>query len=797
MAPIPAPNRAATAQVLIRRPACVSRSRGSDPRAWARRPAPGLGDCPHICSPGLFTLLAVPLSRDRAGRVLGLRGRWRLFRHEAGRAAGPPPWTYVLLFVLSQLIGHWSVSTFSAVVVWLSNGILVAALLQLHRRPAIAVIAACLAINLFSNSVRGDPGVFLWFNALLNLGLAMLVAVLTRRFCGAALDMRRPVRLMQFAAICAVSVAVAAVAGSLVATLVFRPSFAVWLFMVQSFFIVELTGLLLVTPVLLLFARGHRFAGTAPARWPESAALMALVFAVSTLVFWQGDYPILFLTFPPMLLIALRLSPGMTAAALFGLAFVSGVATLTGHGPIHLARLADIPSLETIPPMLRKLGIFNLYLLIMVATVLPLSTIMSERRRLEARLRARTVAAQEARRFAEHAADARSRFLAMMSHELRTPLNGVAGFADLLAARPGLDLEAVRHARRIRESSDGLLVLVEDILDFASGDTELAPEALDLAAVAREATAPSRVSADARDIELTIDDRLPPHARFICDRRALRQALQPLIANAIKFTVEGGVCVRLDRAGDGVVIRVSDTGCGIAPDHHIELFQAFSQADASTSRLHSGVGLGLALVARHVRRLGGRVELDSRPGEGSTFTLHLPLERAPDAPVETVVEDDVEAAAASPDVVPAASPAPPPRVLVVDDHPVNREVARIMLQAFGCEVVEARDGYEALQAASDEVFDLLLIDVRMPGMDGLETTRRVRSLPDGRGDVPIVAITADAMPGDVVRCHAAGMNAHLAKPVSQAALFAVVSRALSGDLPLADALADAPAASAA
>ncbi|MFN3931962.1 MAG: ATP-binding protein [Brevundimonas sp.] len=719
-----------------------------------------------------------------------MRGRWRLFRHEAGRVAGPPAWAYVLLFALSQLIGHWSVATFSSVVVWLSNGILVAALLQLHRRPALAVIAICLAINLVSNSLRGDPGILLWFNALLNLGLAMLVAVLARRFCGAALDMRRPVRLVRFALICAVSVAVAALVASLVASLVLRPSFPVWLFMIQSFSIVELTGLLLVTPVLLLFARAHRFAGMSPARWPETAVLLALTFAVSAEVFWQGDYPILFLTFPPMLLIALRLSPGMTAAALFGLAFVSGVATLTGHGPIQLARLPDTPGLETIPPMLRKLGIFNLYLLIMVATVLPLSTIMSERRRLEARLRARTLAAQEARRLAEHAASARSRFLAMMSHELRTPLNGVAGFADLLAARPGLDPEAVRHAQRIRESSDGLLVLVEDILDFASGDTELTPEALDLAAVAREATAPSRISADARDIELTIDNRLPPRARFTCDRRALRQALQPLIANAVKFTVEGGVCVRLDRAGDGVVIRVSDTGCGIAPDHHIELFQAFSQADASTRRLHSGVGLGLALVARHVRRLGGRVELDSRPGEGSTFTLHLPLERAPDAPAEA----DVAFAPAA-DVAPARAhaPAPAPRVLVVDDHPVNREIARIMLQAFGCEVVEARDGHEALQAAADEVFDLLLMDVRMPGMDGLETTRRVRSLPDARGRVPIVAMTADAMPEDVVRCHAAGMNAHLAKPVSQAAMFAIVSRALAGDLPLTA----SPAASAA
>jgi len=426
-----------------------------------------------------------------------------------------------------------------------------------------------------------------------------------------------------------------------------------------------------------------------------------------------------------------------------------------------------------------------------VATVLPISTVMTERRCLEARLRARTAAAQEARRVAEDAAAARSRFLAMMSHEMRTPLNGVAGFADLLAGRTDLDAEAVRQARQIRESSDGLLMLVEDVLDFARGEHAVTPEPLDLAAVAREALGPSRAAADALGLSLGIDDRLPPRSRFNCDRRALRQALRPLIANAVKFTTEGGVSVRLDRAGEGVAIRVSDTGCGIAPDHHAELFQAFSQSDASTTRLHDGVGLGLALVARHVSRLGGRVEVDSRPGEGSTFTLSLPLTRAPDAAVEpsapagvaAVVGPATDAPDADPDAAPAV--AHTPRVLVVDDHPVNREVARIMLQAFGCEVIEACDGQEAVQAAAGHILDLVLMDVRMPRMDGIEATGRVRALSDARGAVPIVAMTADAMPEDVARCLGAGMNAHLAKPVSQAALFAIVTRALAGELPAA------------
>ncbi|MEJ6789088.1 response regulator [Brevundimonas sp. BR2-1] len=687
----------------------------------------------------------------------------------------------MLLFAASQLIGHWSVATYGAVLIWLSNGIMAAALLQLHRRQAITVVAACLVINLSSNAIRGDAGMLLWLNALMNVGEAALAALLARRFCGAALDMRRPRRLFAFGLFAAVpAVAVTAALGFGVTMLIRQtPLTMAGAFGIYSFFIVELLGLLLVTPVLLLMARAHRFHGTTRARWPEATVLMAFMLAVTALTFWQNDAPLAFLSFLPMLLIALRLSPTTAAIALIGLAAVSGVATMTGHGPVHLTRLMDVPGLETVAPMLRRLGVYNLYLLAMVVTILPVSTVMTERRRLEARLRARTVAAQEARRKAEDAAAARSRFLAMMSHEMRTPLNGVAGFADVLASRPGLDATALRQARQIRESSDGLLMLVEDILDFARGDDAVSPEALDLAAVAREAITPSRAAADAKGLSLTIDDRLPTNARFMCDRRALRQTLHPMVANAVKFTDRGQVTVRLDRSSDGVCIRVSDTGSGIEPALLPDLFEAFAQGDASIRRSHCGAGLGLALVARHVRRLNGDVDVDSRPGEGSTFIITLPLPRAPDA-----IEESERPMPQPHDEGTGESAAPAtPRVLVVDDHPVNREVARIMLEAFGCDVVEVCDGQDAIDAVAGQPFDLVLMDVRMPLMDGLEATRRIRALPGPEHDIAIVAMTADAMPEDVTRCLASGMNAHMAKPINQAGLLAMVNRALSGDLP--------------
>ena len=194
-----------------------------------------------------------------------MRGHWRLFRHEAGRIAGPPAWVYVLLFAASQLIGHWSVATFDAIAVWLSNGILAAALLQLHRRPAVAVLTACFTINLFSNVIRGDVGMLLFLNALMNMGEAFLCAFLARRFCGAALDMRRPMRLLAFAGFSAVpAVALTAAIGFGLVILVRETGLSIAIvFAIYSFVIVELLGLQLVTPIMLLVARAHRFRGMA------------------------------------------------------------------------------------------------------------------------------------------------------------------------------------------------------------------------------------------------------------------------------------------------------------------------------------------------------------------------------------------------------------------------------------------------------------------------------------------------------------------------------------------------------
>ncbi|CAN5178699.1 MASE1 domain-containing protein [soil metagenome] len=704
-----------------------------------------------------------------------MHGRWRLFRHEAGRDSGPPPWAYVALFAACMLVGIWSAREFHAVVIWPANGVMLAALLQLHRKNAIRVLVACFALNLLGNVVRGDPQPFLWLNALLNLGEACLAALIARRVCGAALDLRRPKRLANFALMAVVpAVLLSALTILSVVTPMRHYTLPFFLFTLHRFFDMETLGLLIVTPALLLIAKSHRFRSAAPASPIETAALISVLLGVTGLVFFQSTAPALFMMFPFLLLVSFRTSPSWVAASIIGVAVIGAAATVTGHGPVLMTRLPTIPGLENVPPLMRQLSVYYMFLLGVVVTALPVSTAMSERRRLVERLERRTQAAHVARKRAEDADAAKSRFLALMSHEMRTPLNSVTGYAEVLARRPSMELEALAQLGHIQRSGDALLMLVEDVLEISRGDDALDIAPLCLADVVAVATAPSRILAEDKGLILSVDIR--PDASFMLmgDRRRLRQALHHLISNAVKFTEHGTVTILADRIGDEVLIAVTDTGPGLDTADADRLFAPFVQGDDSISRSHIGAGIGLSLVKRQAGLMGGEVFVDSQPGDGATFTLRLPLALADQAtesahdhqPAEPLADRDDEGF--------------PPRVLVVDDHPANREVARLMLAAVGCEVAEACDGDEAIDMAAAQPFDLILMDVRMPRVDGLAATRAIRATGNA---VPILAVTADAMPEDAARCLAAGMDAHLAKPISHHALYAAMDRVLNAPEP--------------
>ncbi|MBV8535615.1 MAG: response regulator [Alphaproteobacteria bacterium] len=373
---------------------------------------------------------------------------------------------------------------------------------------------------------------------------------------------------------------------------------------------------------------------------------------------------------------------------------------------------------------------------------------------------------EAARERAERSARAKSEFLATMSHEIRTPMNGIIGFANLLLETELTPLQR-QHAETVRNAARGLLVILNDVLDFSKLDAdriELERATFSPVNVIDEAS--SIMAAGARDkgIELATAVAGDVPAWVVGDPHRLRQVLLNLIGNGLKFTEQGRIDVRLSvAAGAAPRLRfeVADTGIGISDEARDKLFDRFTQGDSSVARRFGGTGLGLAICRRLVDLMGGAIGVDSTPGSGSTFWFEIPLVRG-DAPAAHAATDT------------PAVPARPLRILLVDDAEMNRRLAVFILQAAGHTVETAADGNGAVEAAARGGFDVVLMDVQMPGMDGYEATRQIRRLATG-ADVPVIAMTANAMPEDVERCFDAGMDAHVSKPIDKAELLKTVS----------------------
>ncbi|MBK5915234.1 ATP-binding protein [Rhodocyclus purpureus] len=409
---------------------------------------------------------------------------------------------------------------------------------------------------------------------------------------------------------------------------------------------------------------------------------------------------------------------------------------------------------------------------------------ITERKQAEEELRAAKEAADAATR-------AKSAFLANMSHEIRTPLNAIVGNAELLRADSSDPMQK-RKIDRICEASGHLLSIINDILDLSkieSGQLRLEHADFELAALVERVLHLFEEPARGKGLALTGD--VAPDLRQLRlqgDALRLAQVLINLGSNAIKFTERGEVRLAVVGAVDGVEegervrlrFSVSDTGCGIAAPDQAGLFRPFTQVDASATRRHGGTGLGLAISQRLVGMMGGRIEVDSAPGSGSVFRFELLLARA-------------VAPAGTPQPVAGSAPEFADRwILLAEDQPLNQEILRDMLVRLGCRVDVAGDGVEAVERARSVGFDLILMDVQMPRLDGLAATRVIRALP-GYRDVPIIALTASVFAEDRQLCLDAGMNAHLGKPVTPDMLARILGQWLPGAGWLPAAALQAPA----
>jgi PAS domain S-box-containing protein len=394
-----------------------------------------------------------------------------------------------------------------------------------------------------------------------------------------------------------------------------------------------------------------------------------------------------------------------------------------------------------------------------------------------------------ARDAADAASRAKSEFLANMSHEIRTPMNGILGMAGLLLEGP-LEPRQAQFARTMQRSAGGLLKVINDILDFSkveAGMLELEEIEFDLGELLAETLAAFDSAADNKDITLDADIDAGVPVLLLGDPGRIRQVLSNLIGNAIKFTAHGEVSVEVGVAtasGGDVHLRfgVRDTGIGIAADALQRIFDAFSQADGSTSRSYGGTGLGLTVSRQLVRMMGGEIGVTSQREHGSFFWFTVHLQRA--LPKTPSVRSKTGADALPGQAPALTAPRFSGRVLLAEDNEVNQMVASLMLESFGLEVDVAADGMAVVLATAHSHYDLILMDCQMPRMDGFAATAAIRNREHAADRHVIVALTAHAMAGDRERCLAAGMDDYLSKPLDRDALLRVLARwmPMSSDL---------------
>ena len=635
--------------------------------------------------------------------------------------------------------------------IWLPNAWVVAAMLRTRARHWPLLGAAAFLGGMAAHILVGDWSLAWSGQTATNIFECLAVAWTTRRFCGRDFDLDRMGHLLTLVG--------AALGGSLVCACIAANLFgaADQANLVRGLLGrvgADVLGILILTPAILLVTQRPR----ARIDWSEAWTLVVLA-VVAVLVLFVLHYPLLFVISAVLTLPTWRMGLTGAVAGIAILAALGATAVLTGHGPFMLSGPSD-----------RVVGL-QIFLVASFLTNVPIAVARDASERLKARLRAALDEARAARAEAEVAAAVKTEFLANMSHELRTPLTSVVGFTRLAAEQPDLAPVTRDYIDRVNEASRALLCAVNDILDFSkleAGQVSFHPEPMAVSPLLRTVLELFAPQAAAKDLTLRLDDATPGGLTVELDPDRLRQVLLNLVGNAVKFTARGEVTLSAiyDEDLQRLSVTVADTGVGIPADSLPALFKRFSQVDGSLTRGHGGTGLGLAICKGIVEALGGQIGAVSEVARGSRFTFDIPAPRA-----DSVIIDDT--APGEPVIRPGI------RILVTDDHQANRELVKLFLASIEAVVTEAADGQAAVGLAALQPFDIILMDLRMPKLDGFGAVAAIRSEPGLNRTTPILAFTADAERLHDGRLQDVGFDGSVAKPVEPAQLIAAIAAAMA------------------
>jgi signal transduction histidine kinase/CheY-like chemotaxis protein len=640
---------------------------------------------------------------------------------------------------------------------WPANALLTVGLMVLNQPRRIALVGVTIVFHVVIDLLVGDGvGRALLYTSV-DVLEAFAVWIVAKRFLGETPRVRT---MRQLALLAALTVPITLTAAFVCAAFLALGYRAPFLTTLWEWFMCGILGMAVVLPaVLVLIDAEHR--RSFHRSLTERMALLASVALLTLACFHPDGVATPFMIYPLAMLAAFRLGARGAAQVSLIVACVAVPFMIPGANSTFLLDWGQS----------NQTRLIQIFVAVLFGTSLAAGLALAQQERLKRLLVRREQLTRAARARAMAATEAKTEFLATRRHAIRTPLNSVLGFAQLLAARNDLPPDARRQVNLIDSAGGALLTVVNDILDFSrveAGQVELLPQPTSASALLRDAAAIMAPEARAKGLTLDVEVIDPVDALHDLDDIRLRQVLLNLLNNAVKFTEHGRISARLivepGDHEDRLRFEIADTGVGISVEQQPLLFQRFSQVDSSASRTYGGAGLGLAISRALVELMAGKIGVDSVPGRGSCFWIEI---AAPVAEPLAVAERRQPAS-------PSAA-----RILLVDDHPMNREIGVALLTLAGCQVDIAENGQQAVDAAAVGEYDMILMDIHMPLMDGLAATRAIRALNSPAGKIPIIAMSADALPQQVERCYAAGMVDHIAKPIQREVLYAKVERWLT------------------